>query len=256
MLLMNPRKRRRARKAARRARRPMTAKQLKYFGKRRHRRSARRRSSAPVVIHANPIRRRRSRRSAVAVARRRYRRNPIRMPSGSVIRASLGSVTRMATGAAVGGAGAVLADVSMGYLLQALPATLVAKVGTRYGADGAPNLAYYGVKLGMMTALGIAGSRFLPAKMRSYAAKATEGALTVGAYEMLRLMLPANIALGYYSAAPVVTGSAINPTGARRSSLGAYTGRRALAGMGGTYHGSAMNADMGTEGRVGEAAVR
>lgn len=254
MLLMNPRRRRkkgaRSHRKARRSARPMSALQRKYFGggKRRHRRASSRR--APIVIQANPSPRRR--RHARRTARRSFRRNPIRMPSGSTLKASLGSITRMATSAAVQGAGAVAADVVMGYALKLMPDTMVAKVGSRYGTDGAVNPAYYGVKLGLATALGIGATMFLPGKMKGYAAKATEGALTVGAYEIFRLMLPANIALGYYSPARVAGSGVPSPAGR----MGAYTGRR-LAGYGaGSAQSFPAFIARPSDARVGEAPVR
>jgi len=124
---------------------------------------------------------------------------------------------------------------------------MVLRVGSRYGADGSPNFAYYGVKLGGMVALGIAGARFLPGRMKGVAVRATEGALTVGAYEMMRLMLPANIALGYYSNAAISRGTPVS------RNLGAYSGRR-LAGLG-TSSGSSASGS-GLEARIGENTIR
>lgn len=253
MLLMNPRRRKRKAKTShrRRARRAMTAKQLKYFGPRRRRSSSR---SRAVIVHANPIRR--SRRRHAAVARRRFRRNPIRMSAmAGQLRASLPSIMHAGANALAGGAGAVGADIAMGQLLALLPASTVTSIGSRYDATGKPNLAYYGVKLGMTTLLGIAGAHFLPGKMKGYATKAATGALTVGAYEIMRLMLPAGIALGYYSASPVQSGGPVNPTGARNTRLGAYTGRR-LSGMGASFPaGSAMRHVPAKEMRIGEGDI-
>lgn len=266
MLLMNPRRRRKkgARRAASRRRaRKMTAKQLMYFGKgrRRSRRSARRsarRSPAVQVFASNPVRRRRRR--SMASARRRYRRNPISLRGiGSAVqlRASLGTVAKIAKNAAVGGAGAVLADVMMGNLLKVLPAGTIAAIGSRYSTDGNPNLAYYGTKLGLFTVGGILATNFLPARFKGFAAQAVEGAVTVGAYEMLRLMMPANVALGYYTSAQVLPGAGVNP---QRRNLGAYVSSRRLAGL--ASSGSSAAADRfasirpSKETRVGEGGVQ
>lgn len=260
MLLLNPRRRRRKaasshRKHKRRSRRRMTAKQLMYFGKRRHRRSARGgsrarrrvRRSRVVVVNANPIRKRRHRRRGSVARHRRYRRNPISLPSG--MRASLGSIKRVATNAAIGGAGAVLTDIVMGYALKFAPDSLVARVGSRYGANGGPNWSYYAAKVPLAIALGVGGSMFLPGRMKGYAAQAAEGALTVAAYEILRLTLPANITMGYYNSARVVSG------GVPQSRLAAYTNRR-LAGMGGGSPAGSLATTPGSrETRVGEGQI-
>lgn len=254
MLLLNPRSRRRrkgkspARRARRRSR-PMTAKQLKYFGK--GRRRVAHRSVAAFTPNPAPRRRRRSRSVSAAPRRRRsrgFRRNPINLGS---LRGSFTNIGRVAVNSAIGGAGAVVADVAMGNALRFLPIDVVAKIGTRYGENGFPNPLYYGAKLALITGLGVAGAKFAPGRMKGMVVRGVEGAYAVAAYEMLRLSLPAGVALGAYAnSARVVTGSGVNPNAAR-SGMGAYA---RLAGLG-AQRGT-MPAIRSTETRIGEGAVR
>jgi hypothetical protein len=257
MLLLNPRRRRKLRasshrKHRRHAKRRMSAKQLKYFGPRAHRKHQRKRSRV-VVVHANPHRAHRRRHRAAASHRRHYRRNPIALPGA--MRASLSSIQKVATNAAVGGAGAVLTDIVLGYVLKLLPPSkgdgtmLIDKLGSRYSATGGPNWMYYAAKVPLAIALGVGGSAFLPGRLKSYAAQGAEGALTVAAYEILRLTMPAAITMGYYSSAAIVSG------GVPQSRLAAYTARR-LAGIGSGPSGSLNPASFtGREMRVGEGSI-
>lgn len=261
MLLLNPRRRKRKSKSARRRHRRgarrMTAKQLKYFGPRKARRHSKRRARRrTITIQANPISRRsrrRVRRSA-SRARRRYRRNPISASLGG-LRASLSSVQRVATNAAVGGAGAVATDLAYGALLRFMPDTLAQKIASRYGADGGVNFMYYAAKMGLAVGLGVAGSQFLPPKLRGYAAKGAEGALTVGAYEIMRLSMPVALSsrMGWYSTGRVAAGG----SGIAQNRLSAYVGSRRLSGMGSSlpagsaFSGPVNRADV----RVGEGSI-
>lgn len=286
MLLMNPRRRRRkakARRAGSRRRRKMSALQLKYFGKRRRsgsssRRRARRHSSARrgkrsiVIMNANPSRRRSRRRSSVRSLRRRYRRNPI---SSGALRLSLASVLDVAKRAAVGGAGAVLTDIAYAQALSLAPDNVKAAIGSRYSDTGGANFMYYGAKLGLAVAIGVAGAKFLPGSLKRHAAQATEGALTVGAYEIIRLMMPASVALAAYTARPsmgrlgrlgYMNPAAVAANPAERTlnarNLSAYTGARRLSGMRGMRGMRGVNASgsmtptyYSGDTRVGEGAM-
>jgi hypothetical protein len=262
MLLLNPRRRKRRASSHRKhhkhhRRHRMTAKQLKYFGPRAHRKHHRKHRRSVVVVHANPHRRHHRRKHHAAHHRhhRRYRRNPIALPGG--MRASLSSIQKVAMNAAVGGAGAVLTDIVLGYVLKLLPASkgdgsqLIDQLGSRYSASGGPNWMYYAAKVPLAIALGVTGSMFLPGKMKGYAAQGAEGALTVAAYEILRLTMPASITMGYYSSAAVVSG------GVSQSRLAAYTARK-LAGLGTSASGSgSLNPPSftGRDIRVGEGNI-
>lgn len=125
LMLLNPKGRKSA--GRRKRRKPMTAKQLKYFGPRKSRKATRkRRAAAPkvVVVASNP---RRKRRTSVAKkarthrkrkarsfnrnprpARRRFRRNPL--PSAS------GFLTGTLVPAGIGAGGALLVDLAIGNL--------------------------------------------------------------------------------------------------------------------------------------------
>lgn len=196
LAVVNPsRRRRRHKKSARRASkrvRRMTAKQLRYFGPKAHR-VVRRRRRRTITVSARPNPVRRSRRSARRSARRSFRRNPI---GATQMRATLGTVQRGLVNAATGAGGAILTDMAMAQVARFLPATLT----SRFTAEtGGVNFGYYGVKAGIALALGIAGSRLLPGRMKSLAARGAEGALTVQAYELARSLMPAGVVLGYMS---------------------------------------------------------
>lgn len=272
MLLLNPRRRRRKSKARRRAgRRKMSALQLKYFGKRRHssaapRRRRRRHSSARrsrrsvVVLRANPSRRRRrgsSVRRAFSSVRRRFRRSG----GGASVRASLGYVISTAKNALAGGAGAVVADVAYAQALNFAPASLAPKIASRYSESGGVNLAYYGAKLGLVTALGVLASRFAPGGMRGYVARGVEGAYTVSAYEIIRLMMPANVALAAYASrgrrgVGYNNPARVLPSGANSRGVGAYASRR-LAGLGSSSGAGSLSRNLSYgDARIGEAPVQ
>lgn len=181
LLLINPRKRKAKRTTTRRKARKHTTRS--------------RRRSAPVVVMANPSpRRRRSRlsalRSKVRHVRRKYRRNPLP-------RFSLGAITTMAKGAAVGAAGAVAVDVLYGYAKSMLPASMQSPT------DGAGiNPMYFLGKGALAVAVGVLGR-----KLTSHAAAMAEGSLTVQAYQLMSAMMPASIAMGYASPARVMRGA-------------------------------------------------
>lgn len=252
MLLGNPRRRRRkagSRKRSRRGHRRMSAKQLKFFGPRKRRAPSRRRArrSVPAAMFANPTRRRRSRRAASS--RRRYRRNPISFSGirAGAVRLSASSIIGAVKGAAVGGVGAVGVDIAMGYASRVLPASLAG----RYNAQGGMNAGYYIAKSALAIFLGVAGAKVLPGKLKSVAAKMTEGSLTVQAYEILRAMVPASVMLGYYNPARVTAGAGFLGKGR----MGAYLPRaRAMGRLGASFPAGSMQ-NVGAETRIGEGNV-
>jgi hypothetical protein len=223
-LLLNPRRRRGKKKHHRRAsskrRRPMSALQKKYFGARRTRRVSRgvRVSSARSIV---------------------VRRNPI----GAGL---LGQIAEVGTNAAIGAVSAVAIDALMGQAARALPAALA----SRYSQDGNLNAGYFATKAGLATALGVVGVMFLPRRARPFAARATEGALTVQGADLLRSVLPANLVLGYYNPARVAG------RGTGMSRLSAYTNVRRLPmrGLRGSFNsGPGVNI---ADTRVGEGPIQ
>jgi len=244
LVLGNPRRRRAKRKATkRRGRRRMSALQLKYFGKGRKRRASPKRRSRTrrtvTITRTNP-RRRRSRRS--------YRRNPV---SVAGIRATLPGITRAASNAVSGAAGAVVVDMAMGQASKILPANLT----SRYNAAGGINWLYYASKAALAIGLGVAGQRLLPGRMKTLAARGAEGSLTVQAYEIMRVVIPADVVnMGYYNPARVV-GQGMN--GLRRvGRVGKYLSPPGVAGMRASFPaGSAFSSGQGgavNEVRIGE----
>ena len=121
LAILNPRAKKSSRRRRRAGRRPMTAKQLRYFGPRKAR-NVRRRAAASSEDKINPkgtrmakrrrrnsVKRRHRRRvKFLSNPRRRYRRNP-RTPGA-------GLVTNTLVPAAVGAAGAIATDFLMGAL--------------------------------------------------------------------------------------------------------------------------------------------
>lgn len=167
LLLLNPRRRRRAsskakRRSPRRRRNPINT--IKY-------RPARRRS--------NPIR---------AMRRRfgRRRRNPISL------RGMTGTLMTQLRDAAIGAGGAIAVDVLMGKLNPMLPASMQRVPGTIGAGDA--------VKAVITVLLG----KLLSKPTRGLAGKAAQGALTVQLHGMLSTFVPAGLALGYYNPAQVV----------------------------------------------------
>jgi hypothetical protein len=143
---------------------------------------------------------------------RRYRRNPSfrSMLSGG------GGVVGLLKHGVIGGAGAVLTDVLMGYTSKVLPASMA----TPQDASGNVQFGYFGVKAALALLLGTQGRRFMPAPI---ATNLAEGALTVMAYQFIRPMMPSAIALGYLNPAPTMR-PRIAGAGAYVKGVGAYTG--------------------------------
>lgn len=175
MLLINPRKRRRA--APKRAKRTSARRRV-------------RRSNPVTVISRAPARRRRvmRRRNPIGAVRRvmrRRRRNPIGLGSGSSIMAMLKS-------AAIGGAGAIAVDLAMGQMAKFLPASM-AKTPGKVGV-------YEVVKVAATIALG----KLLSKPTRGLSQKMAAGSLTVQAHQLLSSVVPTgSMPLGYYSPAAI-----------------------------------------------------
>src|SRR5580765_736384 len=146
ILLLNPRPRRKVRRTNRRPRRPMTALQRQYFGKKRRRGTNRRRVAHHRRRHRGINPRRRSFRRIARVARRRVRRrfrSVARRARRAGRRASVygGRIgTQYVIPGVVGAGGALALDIIWGYVSPRLPtqlqsgwAALAAKLGVVVG---------------------------------------------------------------------------------------------------------------------------
>lgn len=154
-------------------------------------RSKRRKSrSSSTAVAAAPARRRRSSHRAVRRSARRH-------SSGGAGRSILGMVK---TGA-IGGGGAVLTDVAMGYLAQQFP-TQTAFASRVDPVTGGINPMYYGAKALIAYGIGRFG-----AKVTRHAPTMAAGAYTVMAYEIIKSLVPAGtVPMGYFNPARIVQG--------------------------------------------------
>jgi len=191
MLLINPRRRRKARRAnpiAKRRRVTRRRNPLATVARRR------RRNPMPMVRRRNPI----------GLARRRVmrRRNPIGGMGTGMLMAAIRE-------AFVGGAGAVAVDLAMGQINKFLPATLQSNpMASGIGAGDA-------VKAIITVTLG----HLLARPTRGLSRKMAMGALTVQSANIMRKVLPlGSMPLGYASPARIVRGT--NTVG---PNMGAYT---------------------------------
>ena len=199
MLLINPRRRRKARKARPAARR-------------RTRRAARR---APVIMVANPRARRAARRRShnpIAKARRRTMsrrsRNPISLGGGSMM-----SILRDAL---IGGAGAVAMDVVHGQIARFLPASLQRVPGTIGAGDA------------VRAIITVAVGQLLAKPTRGLSRKAAAASLTVQAHDIIRSFVPASMPLGSVGfASPAMIAQGTNRVGPIRQGVNAYMPRGA-----------------------------
>jgi len=213
LLLINPRRRRKAKKSHRRrsrARRSMSPLQMKYFGKRRGR----------ARVHANPKRRRRA--SVMRAAPRRRQRGYARTGGARLPRVAFNfsAIQNAAKAAAIGASGALAVDILMGQAGRVLPETWM----SRFNADGSVNWPYYLAKMGLAVGVGVIGSRFA----KGYGGVAQQmalGSITIQSYELLRAFVPADlVTLGYYSPARVASnGVAGRRLGYYQSAPGAGT---------------------------------
>lgn len=191
-------------------------------------RSAAQRAATARMLAAN--------RSGGGRRSRRARRNPSSALSMHRTRRSFNSMApgalSMLKAAGVAGGGAVLVDVAMGYLGRVLPSA-----ASPINADGTTNWLYFAAKAGLAVGLGTGGRRILPPQI---AARMGEGALTVLAYQIMRGLVPAGVALGniqaYFNPAPTVRPTAL---------AGSGKGGQSLAGSGGGGSSLAAYADAG-----------
>lgn len=207
-------------------------------GRRKHR-SAAQRAATRRMLAAN----RASRGGAVAVMgkRRRRRSRAFRRNPGTAVARRYGGggslfagvstagVTGLLKSGAVMGGGAVAVDIGMGYASKVLPETMVSPVNT----DGSANWGYFGAKTALALAVGIFGRR-LPVIGR-YAPQMAEGALSVIAYQLLRPMVPASIAMGYLNPVPTMRPrrmQGVGRTGKYVSGAGAYFPQSVRGGNG------------------------
>jgi len=198
MLLINPRRRRKARKAA----------------------PARRRRNPLALARVMP---RRHRRNPIAAVARRRRRNPIGAMRRRVMRrrnpAMLGGNYMTAIREALmDGFGAVAIDYAYNMLAKAIPGTagsFLTPTATIGAADA--------VKAVLTVVLGNA----LNGVTRGFSRKAAKASLTVQSYQIMKKVLPAQISsnlggLGYMTPAVVTSGYGTR-IGPIRGQMGAYT---------------------------------
>jgi len=191
MLLINPRRRRKARRAnpiAKRRRVTRRRNPLATVARRR------RRNPMPAIRRRNPI----------GLARRRVmrrRRNPIGGMGTGMLMAAIRE-------AFVGGAGAVAVDLAMGQINRFLPATLKTVPGTIGAGDA--------VKAIITVTLG----HLLARPTRGLSRKMALGALTVQSANIMKSFVPGTMAMGYASPARIVRGT--NTVGPNMG-MGAYT---------------------------------
>jgi hypothetical protein len=153
----------------------------------RSRRPGRARHHSPAVVFSNPRRKRRSVRHVARAVHRRAR----RAMRGFSLRGAGGGIMSLVKNGAIGGAGAAVTDVGMGFAGRFLPSNLTA----RFNADGSVNWLYYLTKGAIALGIGTAG-RKIPG-MSGVAPRMAEGAFTVMSYEIIRGFLPATM-LGAY----------------------------------------------------------
>lgn len=182
----------------RRRRRKLTAKQIAagFGGKRGRKRGGRRahsRRRRRSVVTAAPVVHRRRRRSASRGMRRSRRGR-----RGFSMRGAASGFMPLLKSGAVGGAGAVVVDVGMGYAMRFLPASLATPVD----AAGQPQYGYFGAKAALALLLGTYGRR-LPV-IGNYASRMAEGSLTVLAYQFMRPMAAGFMPVGYFNPAPTM----------------------------------------------------
>lgn len=195
MLLINPRKRRKARKASkRRTRKSSTRKATPLFTvpRRQRSRKASRRRRNPVSMRA--------------VTARARKRNPIKLGG------MFDGLVPMVRDAAIGATGAVGVDLAMGQINRFLPAAMQTVPGTVSAGDA--------VKAVVTVALG----QLLNRPTRGMSRRMAQGALTVQAHRIITSLLPANITsqLAYASPAYIVQGrQTVQPNALNRMS--AYT---------------------------------
>jgi uncharacterized membrane protein YgdD (TMEM256/DUF423 family) len=225
LLLINPKRRRRAARSSNPKRRRARARRGNpMVAARVHRR----------VMRANPRRRYSMARRHNPIRHRRRSRNPI---GGSFMNAA-GSMVKTAALGAVGSAGV---NALMSYVMPMLPATV--NTGPSYAA----------IKALITIALGVYGR-----KMSPMVPEMAQGALTVQAAlfltSQLGATLPTDGALGYYTSGVQVRGRAGNrllpSRGMSGQNMGMYLKPAGMAGMG------RMGGGAGTIGEMGGSVYR
>jgi len=200
MLLINPRRRRKAKRAA----------------------PARRRRSNPLAL-ARVTRRRRRANPIAAVRRRARRRNPIGMMKRRVMRrrnpAMLGGYMGAIREALMDGFGAVAIDYAYNMIAKAIPGTA--------GSMLKPNPTSVGAADAVKAVLTVVLGNALSGVTRGFSRKAAKASLTVQSYQIMKKVLPAQITgnlsgVGYYSPAMVASGGGTR-IGPIRGQMGAYT---------------------------------
>jgi len=174
------------------------------------RRSAAQRAATAKLVAMNKGRKSRRARSRPATAAPRSARRVTRRSRRSAgMGFSRSGAVDMLKNGAISGAGAVAGDVLFGQLAKVLPDNTISKVN----ADGSVNFLHYGAKAAMAVGIGIFGRRILPGALP---AKIADGILTVSAYELVKSMLPASLAVagvgrtgrvGYMNPARVLRGA-------------------------------------------------
>jgi len=199
MLLINPRRRRKAKRAA----------------------PARRRRSNPLAL-ARVTRRRRRANPIAAVRRRARRRNPIGMMKRRVMRrrnpAMLGGYMGAIREALMDGFGAIAIDYAYNMIAKAIPVTAGSMLKVNPTSVGAADA----VKAVLTVVLGNA----LNGVTRGFSRKAAKASLTVQSYQIMKKVLPAQITgnlsgVGYYSPAMIADGGNTR-VGPIRGQMGAY----------------------------------
>ena len=200
MLLINPRRRRKAKRAA----------------------PARRRRSNPLAL-ARVTRRRRRANPIAAVRRPARRRNPIGMMKRRVMRrrnpAMLGGYMGAIREALMDGFGAVAIDYAYNMIAKAIPGTA--------GSMLKPNPTSVGAADAVKAVLTVVLGNALNGVTRGFSRKAAKASLTVQSYQIMKKVLPAQITgnlsgVGYYSPAMVASGGGTR-IGPIRGQMGAYT---------------------------------
>ena len=200
MLLINPRRRRKAKRAA----------------------PARRRRSNPLALARVTRRRRRRANPISAVRRRARRRNPIGMMKRRVMRrrnpAMLGGYMGAIREALMDGFGAVAIDYAYNMIAKAIPGTA--------GSMLKPNPTSVGAADAVKAVLTVVLGNALNGVTRGFSRKAAKASLTVQSYQIMKKVLPAQITgnlsgVGYYSPAMVASGGGTR-IGPIRGQMGAY----------------------------------
>ena len=182
-------------------------------------------------FHTNPSKRRRRRKSVVAHSRVRHihhtrtiHRNPAKRRSAVSHGSGRMSIMSVVKLGAIGGAGALLTDVTMGLISNiTAPAAgsttpgMLSSVTSPVNTDGSTNLLYYAAKLGLAYSIGRFGSRFT-----RQAHALAMGGVTVTLYQLMRAYIPAGTVplgrgVGYLNPARIVSGGVgrILPLGKR-----------------------------------------